>query len=108
MTNETLAQYANLAVYSAMAVFTLAMIAFALDLAGAAPRVLALAPLAEKEPALAGVVTPANATCDTPADAEGNAPAIGPAKAPGPGERGDDADRPRTRKAAGVAGCSSG
>jgi len=37
MTNQTLAQYANLAVYSAMAVFTLAMIAFAADLAGAAP-----------------------------------------------------------------------
>ena len=40
MTNETLAQYANLGVYSAMAVFTIAMIAFAIDLAGAAPRVL--------------------------------------------------------------------
>ena len=37
MTNQTLAQYANLAVYSAMAVFTLAMIAFAAELAGAAP-----------------------------------------------------------------------
>lgn len=39
MTNQTLAQYANLGVYSAMAVFTIAMIAFAVDLAGAAPKV---------------------------------------------------------------------
>ena len=39
MTNQTLAQYANLSVYSAMAVFTIAMTAFALDLAGAAPAV---------------------------------------------------------------------
>ena len=37
MTNETLSQYANLGVYSAMAVFTIAMIAFAVDLAGTAP-----------------------------------------------------------------------
>ena len=37
MTNETLAQYANLGVYSAMVVFTIAMVAFAVDLAGAAP-----------------------------------------------------------------------
>jgi cytochrome c-type biogenesis protein CcsB len=33
-----LAQYANLGIYSAMAVFTIAMIAFAVDLAGAVPR----------------------------------------------------------------------
>jgi cytochrome c-type biogenesis protein CcsB len=38
MTNQTLAQYANLAIYSAMVVFTIAMIAFAVDLAGAAPK----------------------------------------------------------------------
>ncbi len=38
MTNETLSQYANAGVYSAMVVFTIAMIAFAVDLAGAAPR----------------------------------------------------------------------
>ncbi|NMM25604.1 MAG: c-type cytochrome biogenesis protein CcsB [Phycicoccus sp.] len=38
MTNETLSQYANLGVYSAMAVLTIAMIAFAIDLAGTAPK----------------------------------------------------------------------
>ena len=54
MTNETLAQYANLAVYSAMAVFTIAMIAFAMDLAGAAPRVAAVVPDIEVEAALVG------------------------------------------------------
>jgi len=43
MTNETLSQYANLGVYSAMTVFTIAMIAFAIDLAGTAPRVSASA-----------------------------------------------------------------
>jgi hypothetical protein len=30
MTNETLAQYANLSLYSAMAVFTIAMVCWAL------------------------------------------------------------------------------
>jgi len=39
MTNETLSQYANLGVYSAMSVFTIAMITFAIDLAGSAPTV---------------------------------------------------------------------
>ena len=55
MTNETLAQYANLGVYSAMAVFTIAMIAFAIDLAGAAPKALVAAPELLKEPARVGV-----------------------------------------------------
>ena len=44
MTNETLSQYANLGVYSAMAVFTIAMIAFAIDLAGTAPKVSSARP----------------------------------------------------------------
>jgi cytochrome c-type biogenesis protein CcsB len=44
MTNETLAQYANLGVYSAMAVFTIAMIAFAIDLAGTAPKAASARP----------------------------------------------------------------
>jgi len=83
MTNQTLAQYANLAVYSAMAVFTIAMIAFALDLAGAAPRVSASAPETEKELALAG------------ARSSASGPAL---RVPG-----DDPGQPRTRKAAGVA-----
>jgi cytochrome c-type biogenesis protein CcsB len=82
MTNETLAQYANLAVYSAMAVFTIAMVAFAIDLAGAAPRVPAVAPDIREEPALVG----AGSSVGTPAAA----PLDGP-------------DLPRRRKAAGIA-----
>ena len=38
MTNVTFAAYSNLAVYSAIVVLTLAMIAFAMDLAGAVPN----------------------------------------------------------------------
>ena len=41
LTNETLASYSNLSLYSAMAVFTIAMISFAIDLAGVAPKVAA-------------------------------------------------------------------
>ena len=83
MTNETLAQYANLAVYSAMAVFTIAMIAFAIDLAGSAPRVLAVAPDTRAEPALVGA---------------GAAVSGKP-----PGAPLDSPDLPRRRKAAGIA-----
>ncbi len=43
MTNETLALYANYALYSAMAVFTIAMVAFATDLAGSRPPATASA-----------------------------------------------------------------
>ena len=38
MTNEALAQYANLSLYSAMAVFTLAMLGYATYLAGLVPQ----------------------------------------------------------------------
>lgn len=41
MTNVTLAAYSHLAVYSSIVVLTLAMIAFAMDLAGAVPRTVA-------------------------------------------------------------------
>jgi cytochrome c-type biogenesis protein CcsB len=82
MTNETLAQYANLGVYSAMVVFTIAMVAFAIDLAGAAPKVTAAAET-RKEPALVGAET----SVDAPSHP---VPAADP-------------DRPRSRKAAGVA-----
>ena len=82
MTNETLALYANLAVYSAMVVLTIAMIAFAFDLAGAAPVALGDASGAEKEPALVGT---------------------GPSAAvPAPLVPGED-PAPRRRKAAGIA-----
>ncbi|HEY5247329.1 MAG TPA: c-type cytochrome biogenesis protein CcsB [Dermatophilaceae bacterium] len=85
MTNQTLAQYANLGVYSAMVVFTIAMIAFALDLAGAAPRVVASRPEIQKEPALAGAGSSAGIT------------------APRVPAGGRDLQRPRSRKAAGIA-----
>ncbi|MHB8184768.1 MAG: c-type cytochrome biogenesis protein CcsB [Dermatophilaceae bacterium] len=83
MTNETLAQYANLGVYSAMAVFTIAMVAFAIDLAGAAPKVLVAAPELLKEPALVG-----------------GGHSVAPPASP---VAGDLPDLPRARKAAGVA-----
>jgi cytochrome c-type biogenesis protein CcsB len=83
MTNETLAQYANLAVYSAMLVFTIAMIAFAIDLAGAAPRSSAGAPETQAEPALVGAGSlVSGATRQVPPDGK---------------------DAPRVRKAAGIA-----
>ena len=83
MTNETLSLYANLSVYSAMVVFTIAMIAFAIDLAGAAPRVEGVAPAMQNEPALVG-----------------SGPSVG---APATPVAGDVPERPRRRKAAGVA-----
>jgi len=82
MTNETLAQYANLAVYSAMVVFTIAMVAFAMDLAGAAPRASSAALDIQAEPAMVGAGSGA-----------GGAPVV-PA---------GHADLPRRRKAAGIA-----
>jgi cytochrome c-type biogenesis protein CcsB len=89
MTNETLALYANLGVYSAMAVFTIAMIAFAMDLAGAVPRASAPAAETRKEPALAG--------------AGPSAPSAG-SSAPASGVSGEDPpDLPRRRRAAGIA-----
>ena len=89
MTNETLAQYANIGVYSAMVVFTIAMVAFAVDLAGAAPGGSAVRTAGEqnrKAPALVGAESPA----DPPAHLAGLVPS-------------DDQDRPRSRKAAGIA-----
>ena len=83
MTNETLAQYANLGVYSAMAVLTIAMIAFAMDLAGAAPGLSEAAAETLKEPALVG----AGSSVEVPA----------------PSVHGNDPDLPRRRQAAGVA-----
>jgi len=82
MTIQNLAQYANLGVYSAMVVFTIAMVAFAIDLAGAAPRVSAPVE-ARKEPVRVGAESSVGAT--------------------GHPAHGDDTDRPRSRRAAGVA-----
>ena len=83
MTNQTLAQYANLAVYSAMAVFTLAMIAFALDLASSVPRVSLAVSETQKKPVRGGA--------DSGVDV-----LVSPAP-------GGDPERPRRRQAAGIA-----
>ena len=83
MTNETLAQYANLAVYSAMVVFTIAMVAFAMDLAGAAPKASAAVLDSQAQPAMVGAGS----------STRGVAP-----QAPI-----DGLEPPRTRKAAGIA-----
>jgi cytochrome c-type biogenesis protein CcsB len=85
MTNETLAQYANVSLYSAMAVFTIAMVCYALYLAGLVP---ARDRGAVREEALVGAGS-ARAT-DEPGM---------PVTRPG------DEDVPlRARKAAGIAG----
>jgi cytochrome c-type biogenesis protein CcsB len=92
--NEILAQYANLAVYSAMAVFTIAMVAFAMDLAGAVPRSLA-APGPMNEAALVGS---RSAASDRDGSGAGEPPRDGTDDlAP------REAQRPRRRQAAGVA-----
>jgi len=83
MTNEALAQYANLGVYSAMVVFTIAMVAFAMDLAGAAPKVLASEAERQREPALVGATS-----------------SVGD---PEPSAGGSDHGVARTRRAAGAA-----
>ncbi len=83
MTNETLSLYANLSVYSAMVVFTIAMVAFAIDLAGAAPRGDVAALAMQHEPALVG-----------------SGPSVG---APATSVAGVVPQGPRQRKAAGVA-----
>jgi cytochrome c-type biogenesis protein CcsB len=58
MTNEALAQYANLGLYSAMAVFTLAMVAYAAYLAGLVPQPAGDTPAkARKAAGVAGALT---------------------------------------------------
>ena len=78
MTNVTLAAYSNLAVYSSIVVLTLAMIAFAMDLAGAVPRTAARP---EGARLLVGAGAPA-ASGNVPAPAAG-APAVHRRKAAG-------------------------
>jgi cytochrome c-type biogenesis protein CcsB len=101
MTNEVLAQYANLSLYSAMAVLTLAMVGYALYLAGLVPHRDRTRTLARtREEALVGAAPGPEAPAAT-AD-EGYAAAAPPAE---PADAGVDADVPaRARKAAGIAG----
>ncbi|MGN6636014.1 MAG: c-type cytochrome biogenesis protein CcsB, partial [Oryzihumus sp.] len=74
LTNETLASYSNLSLYSAMAVFTIAMISFAIDLAGVAPKVAAPA----RQLAGAGGPSTTEVTSeDTPAPRRRKAAGIG-------------------------------
>jgi cytochrome c-type biogenesis protein CcsB len=90
MTNETLAQYSNLSLYSAMAVLTVAMVCYAVYLAGLLPaRDRAAERAGVREDALVGAGA---ATTDPAADV--------PAGTGGA----DDVVPLRARKAAGIAG----
>lgn len=106
MTNETLAQYANLALYSAMAVLTLAMLGYALYLAGLVPhrdRRAAEAGQARDEELVGAGATGAGSTgAGMP-----RGPVAGSASGAVPGEAAEAADDEvplRARKAAGIAG----
>ena len=77
MINVTLAAYSNLAVYSAIVVLTLAMIAFAIDLAGAVPRT---APQPAQVQVLVGARAPASGNVPDPA---ADAPTVRRRKAAG-------------------------
>jgi cytochrome c-type biogenesis protein CcsB len=94
MTNQTLALYANYALYSAMAVFTIAMIAFAIDLAGARPEGAASVAARTSELVGAGGSVAARAE-----------PASPPLDRPGPvsSRTTGPPALPRRRKAAGIA-----
>jgi cytochrome c-type biogenesis protein CcsB len=88
MTNETLAQYANLSLYSAMAVFTIAMVCWALYLAGMVPS---RDTAAVREAELVGA---------------GGAP-VGAAPASGAIAADDDSVPQRARTAAGIGGTTT-
>ncbi len=102
--NETLAQYADLAVYSAMGVLTLAMIGYAAYLAWVAPaRADARARVPERAPELVAAGAPGAAVTD-PVEAAGAA--AGPAPDGDDGHDGGGAayEEPvRARKAAAIA-----
>ena len=99
MTNEALAQYANLSLYSAMAVFTLAMLGYATYLAGLVPqRDRGAASLAREDAREDALVAAGVAT--GPASRETLAGAA-PVEA---GAAEDGAVPERARKAAGIAG----
>src|SRR6476620_299876 len=111
MTNETLASYSNLSLYSAMAVFTLAMIAFAIDLArsaqptvdpaGAAP--LAAEPVSVEAVGEGAAVVPAAQLVGAGARVGSSTAPAGPVSDAGMGSGARDvAEVPRRRKAAGI------
>src|SRR6476646_5747269 len=90
--NETLAANSNIALYFAMAVFTIAMVSYAVDLAGFAPRA---ADPAEPEQARELVAAGGPGTAGR-VDTAGGSPVDGP-----PGT--DDLAAARRRPAAGIA-----
>ena len=94
MTNETLAGYANVSLYSAMAVYTIAMLSYAVYLAGLLPARDRTDRTADRE--LVGAGGPSG---------EVDAPASPAATRPG---RPDEADVPaRARAAAGIGGTTT-
>jgi cytochrome c-type biogenesis protein CcsB len=106
MTNETLAQYANLALYSAMAVLTLAMLGYALYLAGLVPqrdrRAAEATRTRDEELVGAGATGAATTGAGMP-----QGPVAGTASGSDPGSAADapaDEVPLRARKAAGIAG----
>ena len=99
MTNETLAGYANLSLYSAMAVFTIAMVCHAVYLAGLLPardRAAAKDATSARERELVGAGAPAD-TVGVPAEG-----ATSDATVAEPEDDGTELS-PRARSAAGIA-----
>ncbi|HET8601073.1 MAG TPA: c-type cytochrome biogenesis protein CcsB [Segeticoccus sp.] len=85
MTNETLALYSNYSIYSAIVVLTLAMLAFAVDLAGTTTRrKQATAPVEEKVLVAAGAGGPGEPTGPDTAERS----AVGATGGPGAGASG--------------------
>jgi cytochrome c-type biogenesis protein CcsB len=81
MTNETLAGYANLSLYSAMAVFTIAMVCHAIYLAGLLPtrdREVAKDATAARERELVGAGAPAETVSAPAATTSAGTPSDGP------------------------------
>jgi cytochrome c-type biogenesis protein CcsB len=110
MTDQALAQYANVSLYSAMAVLTLAMLGYAAYLAGLLPHRerAAARPSAEREEALVGAGVPAgaDATSGEPPTEPAPEPPAEPSSPSATGPDGGSADEVplRARKAAGMAG----
>ncbi len=80
--NETLAANSNYALYFAMAVFTIAMVSYAVDLAGFAPRAAKAEQTPARELVAAGAGGASGAVSVGP-DAAGGPPADGEGVAPG-------------------------
>lgn len=104
MTHETLAGYANLSLYSAMAVLVIAMLGYALYLAGLLPaRDKAAERASERDRELVGAASATHATVDEAAASVGTP--VGTAGADGSGV---EEDLPlKARQAAGIASTTS-